>query len=221
MYIEHNDDRIKEFLQFTKLDPIKAIRQKYCLDAGCGNGRYTYAMLKLGAMRVDSFDISPEAVEKCKQINPDARVFNLMDLQSLPRAPYEFVLCWGVLNHIENPREGFRKIASQVSSDSGILHIMVYNKNDQVKYEADRKIWLTLSHDEKVRLCEEKVKTVGGDLHGWWDALNPKYNWSFVPEEIVQWFKEEGFSHIRVTQEHQINVNGVKGKRSKKGYGIF
>jgi trans-aconitate methyltransferase len=219
--IEYNSDRVREFLQFTTLDPIRTIRQKYCLDAGCGNGRYTFAMLKIGAMRIDSFDISPEAVEKCKQVNPDARVFNLMDLQSLPRAPYEFVFCWGVLNHIENPREGFRKVASQVSSSGGILHIMVYNKNDQLKYDHDRKLWSTLSHEEKLDLCKQRSKTIGGDIHAWWDALNPKYNWSFLPEEVGRWFKEEGFCSIKITQEHQININGVKGEPAKKDYGFF
>ena len=63
--IEYNDDRIKEFLSFTKLGS-RDIAGKNCLDVGCGNGRYTYAMMKLGAVKVDSFDISEEGFIKIK-----------------------------------------------------------------------------------------------------------------------------------------------------------
>ena len=75
--IEYNDNRIQEFLSFTKLNPEKTILRSDCLDAGCGIGRYTYAMQKLGANSVKSIDISSEAIKKCKEINPNAFVFNI------------------------------------------------------------------------------------------------------------------------------------------------
>ena len=78
--IEYNELRIKEFLTFTKLKPEKKILGKDCLDAGCGIGRYTYALQKLGANKVNSLDISQEAINKCKEINPNAFVFNIMIL---------------------------------------------------------------------------------------------------------------------------------------------
>lgn len=218
---EFSEDRIREFLSFTKLSPIYDIRQKYCLDVGCGNGRYTYAMQKVGAMRVDSFDLSPEAIKKCREINPDAKVFDLMELEPMTRPVYDFVLCWGVLNHIKNPRDGFSKIASQVSNKGGKLHIMVYNAKNQTKYSQDRKLWESLSLEKKLELCEEKVKTVGGTVHGWFDALNPQFNWGFTLEEVKKWFVEEGFSNIRVITKYTINMNGQKGITSKSDHGSF
>ena len=65
--IEYNDLRVKEFLSFTKLKPEKSIVGKDCLDAGCGIGRYTYAMQKLGANKVNSLDISSEAIKNVKK----------------------------------------------------------------------------------------------------------------------------------------------------------
>src|SRR5436305_1635684 len=65
--IELNEDRIKDFLTFTKLKPDEFIKDKYCLDAGCGSGRFSYAMQKLGARKVDSIDVSSEAIAKCKK----------------------------------------------------------------------------------------------------------------------------------------------------------
>jgi SAM-dependent methyltransferase len=211
--IELNEARIKDFLSFTKIDPDEFIKDKYCLDAGCGSGRFSYAMKRLGARKVDSIDLSPEAIAKCKkEVNPDAYVFNLMDLK--PNAVYDFVLCWGVLNHVPDPREAFSKVASQVKKKSnsdrngGILHIMVYHKDTQKPYEEDRKIWSTLSLEERLQLCQQKVDKIGGTVHGWFDALNPDYNWSFSEKEIKKWFEEENFSKIKLVTKHNINMRG-------------
>lgn len=217
--IEFNGNRITEFLKFTKINANQTIGGKYCLDAGCGNGRYTYAMQKLGAMRVDSFDISAEGVAKCKEVNPDAFVLDIMDLKSLPRPVYDFVLCWGVLHHMEEPRKAFSKLASQVTrnkgklvspvtKNGGILHIMVYNKASQGSYSEDRKAWPDISLEEKLKLCEQKVKNFGGTIHGWFDALNPKFNWGFTEREVKKWFQEEGFLKIRITTNYNINIQG-------------
>ena len=208
--IEYTEDRINEFLKFTKLNTFSSVASKYCLDAGCGNGRYTYAMQRLGAMRVDSFDISAEAVEKCRAINPCATVLDLMDAERLLYPVYDFILCWGVLNHIENPREGFRKVANLIRPSGGCLHIMVYHRDTQQTYEADRKQWPNLSMEEKLRLCDQKARNVGGTIHGWFDALNPRYNHSFTVPEVTNWFKEEGFTKITVALKYNININGWK-----------
>lgn len=179
---------------------------KKCLDAGCGNGRYTYAMLQLGAT-VESIDISPEAIEACKHVNPKARVFDIMNVQPDPR--FDFVFCWGMLHHLKDPRVGFAKVASQVKPD-GILHIMVYHKKTQNIYEHGRRIWRTLTVEEKLNLCREMVRRCGGHIHGWWDAYNPQYNWSYEPKEIKRWFEEEGFMKTKLTKKYNINMRGEK-----------
>jgi len=209
--LEYNQKRVDEFLAFTKLDPVRTIRQRYCLDAGCGNGRYTYAMQQLGAMRVDSIDASLEAIAKCKKVNPDAKELDFMTQDSQLYSVYDFILCRRGLSHVDNPREGFRKLARIVRPSGGSLHIMVYHNDTQEIYEADRKKWSSLSQEEKLRFCEEKVTSQGGTIHGWWDALNPKHNWSFDPKQIKRWFEEEGFRDIRLTQKKPIEMNGFKG----------
>jgi len=202
--IEYTEERVKELLQLTKL-PSAFFRGKLCLDAGCGNGRYTYAILHSGA-KVVSFDISEKAVESCRKINPEAYVFDLMDLT--PNLIFDFVLCWGLLHHLPVPRNGFQKIASQVKS-GGILHIMVYHRKTQKIYEEGRRIWHKLNIREKLNLCREMIRKHGGNLHGWWDAFNPKYNWSYEPKEIKRWFKEEGFKKIKLTKKYNINMRGA------------
>lgn len=216
---ECNEKRVKEFLHLTGIKPWykkdSFIKGKVCLDAGCGPGRFTCAMQKLGAARVDSFDISIEAVKKCKEINPNAYVFNILDL--VPNPIYDFVLSWGVLHHTSNARKAFSKVASQVKN-GGMLHIMVYNKENDWVYDGFRgdtcvekhKYWESLTDKEKINLCEKYAKIKGGDIHGWFDALNPRYNWSFYAYEVKQWFEEEGFSDINLRMIKQnINMNGI------------
>jgi len=202
---EYSEDRVNEILKFTKLNK-NYFKGKKCLDVGCGNGRYTYAMLKLGA-EVTSIDISNKAVDACKQVNPNTRLIDIMEFR--PNPIYDFVLCWGVLHHLEEPHQGFRKVASQVKP-GGILHIMVYHKDTQKIYEEGRRIWHTLNREEKLNYCNKMIDKYGGNLHGWWDAFNPKYNWSYTPKEIKEWFKEEVFKKIKQTQKYNINMKGVK-----------
>jgi SAM-dependent methyltransferase len=187
--LEYNEKRIAELLDYTGLRE-SFFQGKYCLDAGCGTGRWTWAMIRIGA-RVDSFDISEEAVNATRTINPQAY----------------FVLCWGVLHHLENPFEGFNRVSSQVKR-GGYLHIMVYHKDTQGAYEAGRKIWAHLTEKEKLALCEKMVSEKGGTIHGWWDAFNPQYNWSFHHKEVKEWFKKMGFEDIKLVKKYNINMIG-------------
>ena len=217
---QFNNDRVKEFLNLTgikswhKKDSF--IKNKICLDAGCGPGRWTYAMQKLGAKKVDSFDVSEEAIKHCMEINSKAYVFDIWDLESNPI--YDFVLSWGVLHHTKNTRQAFSKVASQVKKD-GMLHVMVYNKENDWAYEGFRgetcvekhEYWMSLSDQEKIEFCNKMVEKYKGNIHGWFDALNPKYNWSHSSDEVEKWFKEEGFSEIKLRMIKQnINMNGIK-----------
>jgi len=214
--------RVEEFKRLTGIKD-NGLDGKICLDAGCGPGIWTYAMQQLGAKKVDSFDISSEAIRHCKKINPNAYEYNILDLKL--NSVYDFVLCMGVLHHNRNTREAFAKVSSQVKK-GGMLHIMVYNKKYDHEYDGYRgdasikkhKEWVKLSFEEKIKICENKVKTVGGDIHGWFDAFNPEVNFSFMPEEVKGWFREEGFdkiklrvkSHFNSISTSQVNMNGIK-----------
>lgn len=190
--IDYNKGRIDELLQYTGLDR-SFFRNRYCLDVGCGTGRWTWAMMQMGA-HVVSLDISSSAVAATQLINPETYVEDIMNLDSTEK--YSFVLCWGVLHHLEKPFEGFKRVASQVVP-GGTLHIMVYNKANQVEYEPLRKTWVTLSEKSRIDLCEKLVRERGGTVHGWWDALNPRYNWGYSHDEVKEWFSGAGFNNIR------------------------
>ena len=126
-----------------------------------------------------------------------------------PNPIYDFVLSWGVLHHTADPRKAFAKVVSQVKKQEGTLHVMLYHKNTQKPYEEGRKIWQSLSQEDRIKYCEDKAKSSGGTIHGWYDAFNPEYNFSFTEDEIKTWFGEERFSKIKLTQKYNINMQGM------------
>jgi 2-polyprenyl-3-methyl-5-hydroxy-6-metoxy-1,4-benzoquinol methylase len=203
--IEFSHDRVLEFLAFTNI-PKQWFAGKHCLDAGCGNGRYTYALQQLGA-DVDSFDISEEAVKICGTINPNCWVGSILDLDDWVTGKYyDFILCWGVLHHLKDPKAGFDVLKRQVKK-GGILHIMVYHTETEKFYYGLRRLFHCLKQENKLELCRV-LATYTGSVHGWYDAMNPEYNHSFTPDQIKKWF--DGFSNIRVITEVNININAVR-----------
>jgi 2-polyprenyl-3-methyl-5-hydroxy-6-metoxy-1,4-benzoquinol methylase len=206
-WIEYNQQRVSEFLHFTNIQK-EWFKDKYCLDAGCGNGRYTYALQQLGA-RVDSFDISRAAVDKCKLINPNTYISDICDFENLETidGAYDFVLSWGVIHHMKDSKAGFDCLVNQVKK-GGVLHIMVYNQETQKEYIEARKKFKTLLLEDKLIFCRQLAQ--GSNFHGWWDALNPEYNHGFSVEEMKGLFIDAGFDDIRVITERNININGIK-----------
>jgi len=199
--IEYNPKRVDELLSFTGIPP-EYFNGKSVLDAGCGNGRYTYALMELGA-NVKSIDISSEAVKATEKINPNTRVCDILEL---PKSSFDFVLSWGVIHHTPSPHDNFLSLVNQLAP-GGILHIMVYSAKSQRRYVKLRRKFSTLDYKGKMAMCEELAKK-RGDVHGWWDALNPKHNHGYSRGEISQWYVNAKFKNIWVAPTGNINVNG-------------
>jgi SAM-dependent methyltransferase len=91
-------------------------REDLALDAGCGSGRYTVAMRKLGFIQVLGVDISPlnikEATRRCRDADLDGvdyKLGNMLDLP-VPNESCGFVFSNGVVHHTGNIRLGLSEI---------------------------------------------------------------------------------------------------------------
>jgi len=89
---------------------------KKVLDAGCGNGRWSYGFAKMGA-DITCIDINQSAIEETKKALVSFNVnktFIQTSLEDLPNhlndETFDLVFCWGVLHHTKKFNQSFENI---------------------------------------------------------------------------------------------------------------
>lgn len=109
---------------------VNWFKDKVCLDAGCGSGRYVRAMLELEAKEVVGIDIDP-AVAKDNIKDSKAKILQ-GDIRNIPYPDgyFDFVCCNGVLHHTENPKEIVAEL-SRVLKKDGFLFLYVFDPYTQ------------------------------------------------------------------------------------------
>ncbi|MFC2170839.1 class I SAM-dependent methyltransferase [Calditrichota bacterium] len=103
---------------------------KNALDDGCGAGRYTVALRKLGIAKVTGIDVSLEAIELAKQRNPYPENEVSFQSGSVLELPFEdnrfdFVFSNGVLHHTESTERGLEEIY-RVTKLGGRIWLYLY-----------------------------------------------------------------------------------------------
>jgi len=193
------------------------------LDAGCGSGRFSWALAKLGA-QVTAFDQSAGATEQtqtaCKEFEGRVHVFTHSVLEPLPpMEPFDLVWSFGVLHHTGDTYHGLQSLLPLVRP-GGVLFLMLYGEPrpgqaDDYRALADymrlRRLTLNRSYEEKLAIL--KHEKPGGDLHGWFDAVSPAINDTYSFDEIRGWLTAAGFEQIERTAD-QINHNVIARRKA-------
>jgi len=102
---------------------------KACLDAGCGGGRYTVAMGRLGAREAVGVDVSEAGIADARQratgeANVRFQVASVLDLP-LEDDSFDFVCSSGVLHHTTDLDKGLDEI-TRVLRPGGKLYLLLY-----------------------------------------------------------------------------------------------
>jgi 2-polyprenyl-3-methyl-5-hydroxy-6-metoxy-1,4-benzoquinol methylase len=79
------------------------------LDVGCGAGWALETMHEAYGVSGAGLDMSPSAVEHCRQRGIDARVGRFEEYEARPGEVYDFVHSSHVIEHVESPLEYMRK----------------------------------------------------------------------------------------------------------------
>jgi SAM-dependent methyltransferase len=201
--------------QFTGLPP-EWFRGKTVVDAGCGLGRYSWALCRLGAT-VLSLDQSDHGLQRTREACRDFPGHRVMKVDLLNELPLEeqvdLVWSFGVLHHTGDTYRAFRHIAPWVKPD-GRLFVMIYGKPREGvatdyaeinEYDQWRRLTRNLSLREKLEIVKEKMREgafrVPGEehVHGYFDAISPPINDLYMFEEIEAWFLEAGFEDVKQT----------------------
>lgn len=104
--------------------PFSILEEKKVLDVGCGSGRYSRALLQLGAKEVVGVDAHKPAFEAT------GFSFKKGSVLALPfkENEFDFVFCNGVLHHTKNWQKGISEMA-RVLKPNGWLWLYVATKH--------------------------------------------------------------------------------------------
>lgn len=228
-YLHFEKTLIDQWLSDVRL-PRDYFQNKLVLDAGCGTGRWTYAMALLGA-RVVAVDFTEAGVAVTQEgTGPlenvaviQANIFHL----PFPDDTFDFVVSWGVLHHTPNTKSAFDRLVPLVKK-GGQLYVMVYEKHNPGKFfwtDLLRRCFRLVSEERRYQLCKFLVirnrillrilkdriicsflskaansSQISTLQLGLYDAYSPKFNHLHTRQEVQQWFHESQFIHTVLTK---------------------
>ena len=199
---------------------------KRVLDAGCGDGRLSYGLCKMGA-KVTSLDISKTGVERtveyCKEF-PEHQgfVWNLLDRYEPGLGSFDLVLSFGVLHCTGNTRKALSNVAELVKP-GGYLAIMVYGyprpelPGDFVHMVRKERVRQAIRHmpgEETIDYIDKMIKSgeLNGDVRGWYDATAPRVEDHYTFPQISQMMQNLGFKDV-VRLDESIRNIAVRGHK--------
>ncbi|TBR18729.1 methyltransferase domain-containing protein [bacterium] len=234
-----------KFQVFAKL-PGRAgdyFKDKVVLDAGCGQGRFSYLASSLGAKHVICADYSQEALKQAIQStgNPDNCSFIRADIMQLPlKREFDFIFSMGVLHHTPSTKESYFSIA-RLLKDGGYVSVYVYGKFTLPLITWPLRIFTLCMPKERIlRICDAcglsydplktpviPIKKVFGSLGRLdflglsrltYEGLTTPYLWEHNLKELMGWFKDSGVEVISHT--NIISASGRLKAFSKDNTGI-
>jgi SAM-dependent methyltransferase len=194
-------------LEDYTLLPRTWFKEKHILDAGCGNGRWSYALASLGAT-VTAVDQSPHGIRAAKELCGEYSNFTAMQrnlLEPLPFEPNAFDMVWsfGVLHHTGNTYAAFQNIAPLVKP-GGVMFLMLYGEPRTLEefaeineYVEHRRVVSSMRPEEAIAYCREHFPPER--VHGWFDAISPAINDLYRFDEVCNWLLMAGYHTIQRT----------------------
>jgi len=173
---------------------------KRCLDIGCGAGRWTRALIEMGAS-VKSVDVSEHALQSTRRFNEDVEkldIFSIIREREDLHAAFDMTICWGVVMCTHDPKLAFENVARTVKP-GGELYTMIYAPTYHLSEPVvnARRHYHTNLHslEDKLAYAYEVSDVPENAINGF-DMLNTFYNW-VVPEEVVHnWYRRAGFEDV-------------------------
>ena len=188
------------------------------LDAGCGMGRWTRALLALGA-RVKAVDFSEAGLTRTRALcGPTTALttqrVNLLEPPADLRAQrFDLVFSYGVLHHTGDTGAALDNVAALVA-DRGALFLYLYGAPSfsATAREALEKVRLdlaSLSFEEKI--AELRRRFPADDPHQLFDLMSPLINDRLEFEDVAERLRGRGFARVdRTIQSGEIYLRATR-----------
>lgn len=230
------EQRRQRFLRQMDTSNPDELKGKLLLDAGCGNGELSIGMTAFG-LRVVAMDVS-NSIYRAKEYDKDKKVeFIRGSVMQPPFKPNSFDIVYssGVLHHTPDTKYSFTKLSETVkekyfvwvykkfklqkSSKVKLYSYHILNKviaNSPSKFQT-----LILYFLLPVAILKQYITKCAKDT---WreklilmrDGFTPIYAHRHTPEDVISWFKELGFKHIKVTDCEEDCGFGMIGYKGTK-----
>jgi len=194
------------------------IKNKVVLDVGCGEGRYSYALHKMGAKKVIGLDYGKKPKNFPKKIKYiSGSVLNL----KFRKNSFDLVFCNGRLSHTKNWEVGLKEIF-KVCKKEGWIWLSLFGKGKHWSY-SDRL-------RKKLNLTDAKNFEKALLLRDWEpdkiffliDAFFSQERIYFTKKKINKSLKQLGVKKINFLTrgiKKDLNEKIFKNKKLKKIYG--
>lgn len=228
-----------------KLSQDDLENSKYILDAGCGNGRYTYETGLNAKNMVIGVDIGYGSVKSAYSNTKDLE--NVVIIQgSLFQLPFKknsIDTCFsnGVLMHTGNARKAFDEIASKIKQDGFFVAHLYHRLNPiwELNDHLIRKYTTKLSIEDGIKFARrmanfakkiEKIPFLLRFINLFFrlqGTLIHMYDWYSAPvashhtySQVEKWFKQSGFQVAETSKSKFYPFMlpwalNIKGKKSK------
>lgn len=195
---------LKKLFAVNDFSPSVCIN-KHALDAGCGSGRYSYALHEIGFGKVTGLDFSSQnitfAQEKINAKGIAGCEFKTGNVVALPfeSETFDFVFSNGVLHHVDAPYQRTLPEMYRVIKPGGGGYLSVMEKpggilNDTI--EICR--WILKEVPEAMTLCiMQQMGFSGYRIYAVLDHVYAPINIRVPPAEIEGYLADAGFTNIR------------------------
>jgi SAM-dependent methyltransferase len=222
------------FRRKALLDP-EQLNGSLVLDAGCGNGRYSYWASRYGA-RVIGVDLG-DGVESAAANTRDLPEVQIVqgDIFRLPFAPRTFdaVFSIGVLMHTGNAKQATASLSALVRP-GGRLTVHLYGKGSIIYEVVDkvlrawttrlsverlqavtRRIYRTRQVLDRVRLTNfaNRFVRIGSHPHIIFDWYAAPIATHHTYPEVRRWFREMGIPVVRTNAGAGLTLKGRVGRK--------
>jgi SAM-dependent methyltransferase len=215
------------FYQFSGWKP-EELAGKVVLDVGCGAGRFTEIALQAGAT-VIAFDYS-SAVDACwanHRLHPRLCVVQA-DVYHPPfaRDAFDFVYCFGVLQHTPDPRAAFLALPPLLRPDGGRIAVDVYPRllvNALWPKYWVRPVTRRLAPDMLFRMIQRsapsllrvsrafsRVPLLGGKLRYAVPVANYEGLLPLSPQQLLEWATLDTFDMLAPAHDHPQHASALR-----------